>query len=50
MATSSKRKNIFILGFFAVLAVVVLVLMNVNVPAPVAERTIELDAANVLRK
>jgi|GEM_PF-3920660 len=50
MAAASKRKPIFILGFFVLLAAVVAVLVLRDIPAPVTEHTIELDSKNVLSK
>lgn len=50
MAAASKRKPVFILGFFVVLAVVVGVLLLRDIPAPVSEQTIELDTTHVLGK
>lgn len=50
MAVASKRKPLFILGFFVLLAAVVAVLVLRDIPAPVTERTVELDSKNVLSK
>lgn len=50
MAAARKRKPLFILGFFVVLALAVSILVLRDIPAPVTEQTIELDAANVLRQ
>lgn len=49
MAKGARRKQIFIGGIFAVLALVLGFLMFRDIPAPLAEKTIELDAEHVLR-
>lgn len=48
--SQSKRKPIFIIIFFVLLAIGVSVLMFRDIPAPVTEHVIELDANNVLKK
>lgn len=49
MANSAKRKQGFILGLFVVMALAVAFLAFRPIPAPVAEQTIELDTAHVLK-
>lgn len=49
MASGAKRKQGFILGFFVVLGLAAAFLMFRPIPAPVAEQTVELDAADVLQ-
>ena len=49
MSKGAKRKQIFIGGIFAVMALVLGFLMFRDIPAPLTEKTIELDASHVLR-
>lgn len=49
MASGAKRKQGFILGMMAVLGLAALFLMFRDIPAPVAEQTVELDSADVLQ-